>query len=263
MDYFQQFFESLGFRDLIEIAILTVILWAGLSFIGNVRGIGAVRSLAVALALLFLLAQVIIVSFDLTELSQTLDYFLLTLFLGLLVILQPELRRGFFTLGHSRLLWGLRPPKEPVADELTRAARHLSETRTGALIVIQREVPLDPFTETGTALDSKVSAELLVALFYKNGPLHDGAVILREGRVAAAGCQLPLVETEASVSKYGMRHRAALGITEETDAEVVVVSEETGNISLGRGGQLEPVSVDELSRQLRRLALVDTGPLGS
>jgi diadenylate cyclase len=143
------------------------------------------------------------------------------------------------------------PHSHPIADKLADAAEALSRERIGALIAIQREVSLSQYIESGERIDSTISPALLRTLFVPNTPLHDGAVIIVNGRIAAAACQLPLGQPSAETrSSLGMRHRAALCLSEETDAVLLVVSEETGRISLGQGGRLEPVPRENLSRRL-------------
>lgn len=251
-------YESIGVRDLIEVAILAGIIYLVLRLIGASRGAGIVRGLGIVAAGVFLVAQVVIASLDLTELSKLLDYLLTTALLGLIMIFQPELRRGLLVLGRYRVLRVFGQQQEPIADKLGDAAAAMSRDFTGALIVIQRGMSLAAYINGGERLDSEVSVDLLRALFHKRSPLHDGAVIIAEGRIAAAGCQLPLGEAPEGAGHYGMRHRAAIGMSEETDAIVLVVSEETGRISLAISGKLEPVARDNLSR---RLAAVLHGPL--
>ncbi len=257
-----QLYESVSFRDLVEIVILALAIYAFLRFLGKTRGSGIVRGFALVVIGLFLVAQVIIASLDLRELGDVLDYLLTTLVLALVVIFQPELRRGLMMLGRHRILRYLVPEDLPIADKLADAAESLSRGHIGALIAIQRELALEPYIETGERIDAEVSAPLLHTLFTPRSPLHDGAVILCNGRVAAAACQLPLGQPPAHGSGHiGMRHRAALGLSEETDAVLLVVSEETGRISLAVGGRLEPVPREHLSRRLAHL-LSSVSPLG-
>jgi diadenylate cyclase len=250
-----QLYEALGVRDLVEIAILALAIYLFLRFLGKTRGAGLVRGLGLVIVGLFLLAQVVIASFDLIVLGRVLDYLLTTVLVGLLVIFQPELRRGLMLLGRYRILrFFVRDTDHPVADKLADAAEAMSRECVGALIVIEREMALAAFVETGEPIDSEVSATLLRAIFCKRSPLHDGAVILCDGRIAAAACQLPLGQPpEGSGVHMGMRHRSALTMSEETDAVLLVVSEETGRISVAVGGRLEPVPRENLSRRLAEL----------
>jgi diadenylate cyclase len=250
-----QLYESVGTRDLVEIAILAVAIFAALRFLGKTRGAGMVRGLGLVVVGLFLVAQVIVARFDLTVLGRVLDYLLTTVLLGLLVIFQPELRRGLMLLGRYRALrWFVRPHEHPIADKLSDAALSLSRECVGALVAIQREVALAPYAETGERLDSEVSPALIRSVFGRGSPLHDGALILCNGRITAAACQLPLGQPpEGPHAHLGMRHRAALGLSEETDAVLLVVSEETGRVSLAVAGRLEPVPRENLSRRLAAL----------
>jgi diadenylate cyclase len=250
-----QLYEALGPRDLVEIAILALAIYLFLRFLGKTRGAGLVRGLGLVIVGLFLLAQVVIASFDLIVLGRVLDYLLTTVLVGLLVIFQPELRRGLMLLGRYRILrFFVRDQNHPVADKLADAAEAMSRECVGALIVIEREMALAAFVETGEPIDGEVSATLLRAIFCKRSPLHDGAVILCDGRIAAAACQLPLGQPpEGAGVHMGMRHRSALTMSEETDAVLLVVSEETGRISVAVAGRLEAVPRENLSRRLAEL----------
>jgi diadenylate cyclase len=228
-----------------------VAIYFVLRFLGKTRGAGIVRGLGLVVAGLFLVAQVVIASFDLTVLARVLDYLVTTVMVGLLVIFQPELRRGLMVLGRYRILrFFTADERHPIADKLADAAEALSRDCVGALIAIEREMTLDAFIETGEGIDAEVSAALLRAIFSKRSPLHDGAVILSSGRIAAAGCQLPLGTPPEGGAHMGMRHRSASAMSEETDAVLLVVSEETGRISLAVAGKLEPVPRENLSRRL-------------
>jgi diadenylate cyclase len=250
-----QLYESVGTRDVVEIAILAVTIYFILRLLGKTRGAGLVRGLGLIVIGLFLVAQVVIASFDLTVLARVLDYLLTTVLLGLLVIFQPELRRGLMVLGRYRILrYFVHVEQHPIADQLADAAEAMSRECVGALIALEREMALASFVETGESIDGEVSANLLRSIFSKRSPLHDGAVILCGGRIAAAACQLPLGQPpEGNSMHLGMRHRAALCMSEETDAILLVVSEETGRISLAIGGHLEPVAGENLSRRLAAL----------
>jgi diadenylate cyclase len=249
-----QLYELVGVQDLVEIAILAVFIYSVLRLLGKTRGSGVVRGLGLVVVGLFLIAQVIIAAFDLTELGRVLDYLLTTVLIGLVVIFQPELRRGLIVLGSYRMVRYFVGDSDPIADKLADAAEVLARECVGALIAIQRDVCLDAYAETGEYLDSELSAGLIRSIFSHHSPLHDGAIILCKGRIRAAACQLPLGQLSEGTSPHmGMRHRAALCLSEETDALIIVVSEETGRISLASGGRLEPVARDNLSRRLADL----------
>ena len=248
-------YEQVSTRDLVEVAILAVAIYGVLRFLGKTRGAGMVRGLGLVFVGLFLVAQVVIASFGLTVLGRVLDYLLTTVLLGLLVIFQPELRRGLMVLGRYRAMRLFVPVSEhPIADKLADAAEALSRECVGALVAIEREAALTQYIETGERIDGEISPGLIRSVFSRHSPLHDGALILCNGRIAAAACQLPLgLPPEGYRGHMGMRHRAALSLSEETDAVLLVVSEETGRVSLAVGGRLEPVPRENLSRRLAAL----------
>ena len=159
---------------------------------------------------------------------------------AVIVMFQSEIRRLLARIGRSRIL-GFRSSFErrEITDELVLALQYLSAKKTGALIVLERDIGLRTFVESGVMLDAAVSRDLLIAIFETGGPLHDGAVIVQGGRLAAAACFLPLATTPGLVGKMGTRHRAALGVTEETDCIALIVSEETGQLSVAAFGELE------------------------
>ncbi|MCS6852375.1 MAG: diadenylate cyclase [Gemmataceae bacterium] len=253
-DRLTQLVDSIGVRDLIEIAVLAVGIYAIVRFLGKTRGSGMVRGLALIIVGLFLATQVIIAWLDLTELGKIFDYLLTTVVVALLVIFQPELRRGLMLLGRYRMLRYFVGDSYPLADKLADAAEALSRECVGALIAIQREVGLEPYVETGERIDAEVSAALIRTIFSPRSPLHDGALVLCNGRLTAAACQLPLGQPpDRTKSHIGMRHRAALALSEETDAVLLVVSEETGRISIAVAGKLTPVPRENLSRCLAEL----------
>ena len=170
--------------------------------------------------------------------------------LALIIIFQPELRRGLARLGQ----FGVFPAKEFVIDEITKSATMLSKKKIGALIAIEREIGLRPYIESGVLLDSKVTSEIINTIFMPNTPLHDGGIIIEEDRIIAAGCLFPLTQEGHVTKTLGTRHRAALGLSEETDAIVIVVSEETGAISVAISGKLtRDLDKDELVKSLTNL----------
>jgi diadenylate cyclase len=263
-----QLYESVSTRDLVQIAILALVIYAVLHFLGRACGSSSAlnRGLGLVVIGLFLAAQVIIAALDLTELGHVLDYLLTAVLIGLLIIFQPELRRGLMVLGRTTLWRYLAPNTHPIADRLADAAEALSRDCVGALIVMQREISLGAFIETGQVVDGQVSAALIRTIFWPKSPLHDGAVILHNSRLVAAACQLPLGvqdgrAQERSGFHMGMRHRAALTLSQETDALVLVVSEETGRISLAVAGRLEPVPRENLSRRLAALLSAPAAPV--
>jgi diadenylate cyclase len=177
--------------------------------------------------------------------------------IALIVMFQSEIRRMLSRLGRSRWLGlGGQLERREMVDEIILAIQQMAEWKTGALIVLEREIGLRTFIESGVALDAAISRDLLCAIFHPGGALHDGAVIVQGDRVAAAACFLPLTVNPALLRRQGTRHRAAIGITEETDAIAVVVSEETRQISIASRGDIEPdVSLDRVRERLSRAAV--------
>lgn len=228
---------QVGWPDFIEIVLVgyliyrVLILWAGTRAFQILFGL-------VLLVGVYALARFL--QFDLIEyiLSQAFTYGAF----ALIVVFQPELRSALARLGRTRVLnflMRLEERSEGVADEISRAADRLSRARIGAIIAVERELALDEYIEKeGTELKADVSADLLVTIFTPRSPLHDGAVVVRGGQIIAAGVTLPLTQYPTGDKSLGTRHRAALGLSEETDAYVIVVSEETSQISLARRGVL-------------------------
>ena len=162
-------------------------------------------------------------------------------FIAILIIFQPELRRALEHLGRGRFFTKgdvLERELDILLEEINKAVLQLSKTKTGAIIILEQETGLNEHIETGTLIDSSITAELLINLFVPNTPLHDGALIIRRNRIAAAGCFLPLTQNQNLSKELGTRHRAALGITEISDALAIVVSEETGVVSFAMEGRL-------------------------
>ncbi|HEV8308778.1 MAG TPA: diadenylate cyclase CdaA [Methylomirabilota bacterium] len=240
-------------RDLIDITIVAFVLYRiFLTFKGTL----AVQMLA-GLALL-MGARFVAREAELYSIGFIMDNFWAFWVLALMVLFQPELRRALAQAGRSRLLERVfgeaAPERRHVVEEVIRAAESLAAKRVGALIVLERTGGLRNYAELGVPVDARVSAELLGSLFLPGSPLHDGAVFIQGGRISAAGCFLPLSRNLQLARALGTRHRAALGLSEETDAVVVVVSEETGGISLAVEGRMEPgLDAAELTRRLTEL----------
>jgi diadenylate cyclase len=171
---------------------------------------------------------------------------------ALIVMFQSEIRRALARVGERRwLAFGSRLEGREVADEILLAAAHLAQHSIGALIVLEREVGLRTFIESGVPVDARVTRDLLLAIFQPGGALHDGAVIVQGGRLAAAACFLPLTMNPELSRKLGTRHRAAIGVTEETDALAIVVSEERGSISVAQMGELDmDIPIERLGQRL-------------
>jgi diadenylate cyclase len=219
--------------DAIDIGIIAFVIYRIIDLIRGTRAVQMLIGLVVVF-LAFLLSQY----FDLYALNWVLDNFLGSILLVIVIIFQDDIRRALTQVG-TRPFFGVESGLHGQdLEEIVRAAVSLASKRIGALMVLQRDVGLNYFVEVGTRLDARVSKELITSIFQPLSPIHDGALIIHKGRIIAAGCFLPLT-TNPHVSKtLGTRHRAAIGLTEETDAVVIVISEEEGAISMVREGRI-------------------------
>ncbi len=249
--------EPSAFLDILLTAILIYLV------LRLIQGTRAVR-LAIGATIVYAV-YVFAQELDLRLLSGILQTGAVVGLVALVVVFQPELRRGLDRLGRVGS-WGWLGTSDSagyqrIAALLAAAAAKLSRRRTGALIVVERDTGLGDMAEAGVMMNADLSAELLASLFAPGYPLHDGAVIVRADEIVAAGVMLPLAEREASLEQYGTRHRAALGVTEQTDALAIVVSEESGSISLAQGGSIvRDLDEDELRQRLYALlAPADVG----
>ena len=236
--------------SIIDILVVAFLIYEFLKLIKGTRAIPMLVAV-VLLAFAFWVAHV--------EQLRTVDWIITTLFpyavFALIVVFGAEIRHALARLG--RRLSATRSGVFGVSDsyeDIVLAAAHFSQTGTGALMVIEREIGLRTFIESGVTLDANLSYDLLITIFRPSAPLHDGAVIIQKDRIAAAACFLPLSMNPVLSTQYGTRHRAAIGITEETDAVSVVVSEETASISIAVGGTIErDITVEYLRERLSEL----------
>jgi len=230
--------QSIRVRDFLDIAIVAFVLYRVFLMFKGTLAVQMLAGLGFLLAARFVAREA-----DLYSVSFILDNFWAFWVLALIVLFQPELRRTLAQAGRGRLLRGLlgagSAERRHVFEEVGRAAESLAAKRLGALIVLERSSGLRHYAELGVAIDASVSAELLGSVFQSGSPLHDGAVIIQGDRISAAACFLPLSRNLTLGRTLGARHRAALGLSEETDAAVVVVSEETGAVSLAVHGRIE------------------------
>ncbi|MFN3393956.1 MAG: diadenylate cyclase CdaA [Candidatus Thermochlorobacter sp.] len=227
-------FLSFTVLDAIDVALVTIVFYKVYQYI---KGTVAAQ---IFIGLLVILAGSGVVSFfNLMSLNWIFSHLTSVWIIIVVILFQPEIRRLLLFLGQSRVFGRLfRQSSNDVVNETVAAVEDLLSRRIGALIVFARSVGLRLYIETGEELNARLSRRLLASLFYPNTPLHDGAVIIDNQRIEAARCVLPLTQNEILSGNYGMRHRAAIGLTEVTDAFVVVLSEETGRISLAENGKL-------------------------
>lgn len=232
--------QDLGLWALFDIAVLAVIIYQLLLMIRGTRAVNILLALF-AVALLYVITGPGLIA--LNAVHNILGSLLFYLPLIVIVLFQNQIRRALANLGKNPLSVFLpRRVDKNILDELSLAAASLASKRLGALIVIERGIGLRTFSETGIRLDALVSYDLLMNIFTRQSPLHDGAVILVDGRIRAASCYLPLTTNPSLSRMYGTRHRAAIGVTEETDALCIVVSEERGELALAEGGKLTPIA---------------------
>lgn len=259
-DYIIQIFKLIKPIDIIDIIIVAYLIYQSIKLIKDTRAEQLLKGI------------IILVIF--TQLSawlrlNTINYILRNTMqvgvIALIIVFQPELRRGLEQVGRSRLGQMFKFDEEDeqnavekTIEEVAKAVNTLSENRIGALIVFERETRIGDIIRTGIKLDAALTGELLVNIFIPNTPLHDGAVVIRENKIIAAACFLPLTEEQIFNKQLGARHRAALGITENSDSVVVVVSEETGRISLALDGDLtRNLTVEILKKALNKTLSLD------
>lgn len=240
-----QQFHLPDWPGVIEILVLSVVFYYLINFFRGTRGA------AVLSGLIFLLVLLIVVThiFSLNTLSWLLQRFSVYLAVAFVVIFQPEIRRALAELGKQSVFSAGMAERE-VVDEIVKATGDLADQKIGALIAIEREIGTRHIQESGTRLDSVVTPELLTSIFFPHTPLHDGGVIIKGDRILAAGCVFPLSQRLELSRSLGTRHRAAIGFTEETDAVVLVVSEETGAISIAYKGRLSRGIEEERLRRI-------------
>ncbi|MEZ4562008.1 MAG: diadenylate cyclase CdaA [Thermomicrobiales bacterium] len=247
-------------RNIFDILVVAVIIYWLLWFAQGTRATQLIRGIVLLLALAFIFGT----TFQLTALNWVLQQTWPVLLISLPVIFQPEIRRALEQLGQtSSWLPQLRPrpsdQAERTVNELVKAATQLARHRYGALIILERKTGLQNFIERGVPIDGLLTRQLLINLFYPNSPLHDGAAVVRDGRIVAASVVLPLTDNTDATSQLGTRHRAAIGITEQSDAVAVVVSEETGQISVAENGRLvRNLDAEKLEALLRELLHLET-----
>lgn len=220
------------FKIFIEVAVLWWTFYVILIFARGTRGVYVLRGI-ISIAVFFIITK----QLGLDTINWILTNFFEISIIGFLIIFQPELRRGLASIGEHR--WSKFFLSESIViTEIVKASFALSRKKTGALIAIERETRLSNYIESGIEIDAKVNSDMIATIFTPNTPLHDGGIVISVDRIAAAGCLFPLTQNPKVSSTLGTRHRAALGLSEETDAIVVIISEETGGVSVAIDGRL-------------------------
>lgn len=249
-------FLEMSFTDILDILLLAILIFILFKWI---RGSSAMSIFVAIISLYFI--RILVGAFGMKFMATLLDTVLDVGVLAIIVIFQPEIRKFLIQLGNkymanakeSNLINRLLGKGKKAANysdsvnEIADACARMAESKTGALIVIAHTAPLEDIISTGDKVDAAIHRRLIMSLFFKNSPLHDGALIIAGGRILAARCTLPITQRKNIPANYGMRHKAAIGITEETDADVIVVSEETGRISFIKGGEVTKINnINEL-----------------
>jgi len=250
MSWFQRILEIYDFiRPVLDVALLTFILYKGYELLEKTQALPLVKG-AGFLALVYGIAYL----FNLTTLRWVLSIVAPGLFIAVAIVFQPELRKIFMRLGQAEFFRPNITVHIGKLDAVVTAAELLSEQRRGMLVVFPRKINLKNIMDTGTRINAEISSSLIVAIFQFDGPLHDGSLVIQNGKIISAGCFLPLSERQDIRKNFGTRHRASLGMAEQSDAVVLVVSEETGAISLAYDAKLYyDLSPIEVTRKLKEL----------
>jgi len=242
-------------RSALEIFIIFLFVYGFLRVMQGTRGAGVLKGLALFVAILAGLTMFITGKLHLEAINWVITAFAPVILIPLFILFQPEVRRGLIRLGMNPLLRVFFRTQTGFTEQLLEAVYSLSRAKIGGLITIERSVGLRGLTEAGVPVDAEVSAELIRTIFWPGTPLHDGGIIIRHQRIAAAGCLFPLTENPQFPAETGTRHRAAIGVTEESDAVAIIISEETGQVSVAVGGELRrDVDRDTLRRIVEELA---------
>jgi len=247
-----QLSEPLGIvKMMIEVTVFAVLIYIALRFLRETRGSGVVRGLAMLLlggvTVFFILIQVL----QLDRLAFLFNSISQSVVIGLIVVFHPEIRRAINHIGDAPIFGRFFKPDTKIMPRLLRAVARMSKERVGALIAIEREASLGDLIDNGITIDAELNSYLLESIFFPKSALHDGAVVVRDDRIVAASCLLPLSQNPEVDKRLGTRHRAGLGLSEETDALIVIVSEETGKISTAQGGKLNfDLSLEQLEKVL-------------
>jgi diadenylate cyclase len=238
-----ELFRQLRWQDLVDIILMSIIVYRLLLLIKGTKAAHMLMGLGV-----LLMASMLSRYFELYTVDWLIQSFWAQIVIAIIILFQPEIRRALAQMGETKLFRTLTSAEELKSlEEVVRAAIALANRKMGALIAIERETSLKDFIEIGTPLDAKVTHELLLSIFHPTSPIHDGAVVIRGNRIVAAGCFLPITMGPDISKALGTRHRAGIGLSEETDAVVIIVSEETGIVSMAIGGKMEsPVDMGTL-----------------
>jgi len=244
--------QTVGFWDIVDILIIAYLIYRILTLMRKTSASSVIKGVVFVLAVAWLsnFLKMKVITYLLNQILQM-------GILVLIVLFQPELRKLFEQVGNSRINLFFRKrfrfeENEAILQSVVSAVEIMAKSNTGAIIVFEREVGLNDYASTGTRIEANISSELIQSIFYNNSPLHDGALLIRDGRVLAAACMLPLSNNINLSRDLGMRHRAGVGISERSDAVVVIVSEQNGTISVAADGMLKRNLTDDTFEKLLR-----------
>lgn len=223
---------------LFQLLLIGAVVWLAMRFLRGTRGARVLKGTALVLGIVFIAIRLLPGEGEWRRIEFLFGNFLLFVLVAFVVAFQPELRRALISIGQARFFQTRHGEIEEMVDELTQSAAFLSRNKIGAILAIERTVGLGALVQSGTQMNAKLTAELVNTIFYPGTALHDMGVIIHGGNIAAAGCQFPMAESEEVDPSLGSRHRAALGLAKDSDAVVLVISEETGRIGLAYEGQL-------------------------
>lgn len=246
----------------LELFVIGILVYSALSFLEGTRGERLFRGVIFIITIGFLFLKLVIQNLHLQRLDQIYDGAAIVVVAIIAIAFQPEIRRALIRIGQAGFMFSSPQQLSRSVEEIIKAVTELAAIKTGAIIVIEQQVALGEFVETGVKLDSKVTSDLLKTIFYPGTPLHDMAVVIQGDRIIAARVQLPLAESSSAMpGTLGSRHRAAMGVTTSSDAIVIVVSEETGVISVAMNGNLIRNVNEEQLRRYLTTAVVETTPI--
>ena len=262
-NYLERLWQTFTLKDALEIALIAGLVYLAYRSLRGTRGARVVRGFIVVLVTSFVLLRILTEYLHMDRLKALYGQVVPWILVMAIILFQPELRRSLMRAGENPLLrFFLRHGASAFVDRIVRAATTLSRNRVGAIIAVERDSSLAALAEGGIVMDAELTSDLLTTIFWPGSPLHDMGVVIRGGRIAAAGCEFPLSHQSVLDPHLGTRHRAAVGLTEESDAVAIVVSEETGTISLSEGGRLEtPLTPDQLRKRLMTLLRATETPL--
>jgi len=251
--YLGRLLHTFTWKDGLELALIGGVVYLVYRSLRGTRGARLVRGFVFLLLIIFVGVRLVSDYLHLERVQYLYDKLLLVMVGFALIVFQPELRRSLMRLGQNPLFrFFLKEGASAFVERIVRSAATLSRNKVGGIIAVERDVRLGTLIESGMPLDAQLTSELLVTIFWPGSPLHDMGVIIRGGRIAAAGCEFPLSHQAILDPHLGTRHRAAVGLTEESDAVVIVISEETGQISLAEGGRLQQdLTPEELRERLK------------